>query len=171
MRMMLDMQHDLLSSADRHVLLALRVRAGDNGKCWPTQKRICRDTGLSERTVRGCTAKLERLGLIKAAKSDYGRQKVYEITTFGGHSPPDRAVPPVSDLQFNTGNSRQETGADRRRIPAAAADRMNQRNEKEGSATSAHSPSAESAAARPDERTCHPAQIGELIRLLGKRRG
>lgn len=65
-----------LPPAPKAVLLALAFRADINQECWPSQRRIAQDTGLSERTVRRHLRWLEATSLIKRKKrfSDDGRQ-------------------------------------------------------------------------------------------------
>lgn len=168
MRALLDMEHEFLSSTDRHVLLALRVRVGDNGRCWPTQRRISRDTGLAERTIRECTAKLERLGLIKAAKAENnGRQKVYKITGVERRASAANNGRKASERNVNTGKSRQNTGTGRPQTPAPDAARMNKRNEKEGNSSGPGHADARHLPHSEAMRTCEPQQFRELINWLG----
>jgi len=167
MRALLDMQHELLSSTDRHVLLALRVRVGDNGRCWPTQKRISRDTGLSERTVRECTAKLQRLGVIRTSRAENnGRQKIYKIAGVERRVSPGTTGGRVSDNRSNTGKSRRETGTPCRLIPAPRAARMNQPNVKEGNYAVHGLPAPQHKSDPKDVRTCTPQQMRDLIKGL-----
>lgn len=65
-----------LPPAPKAVLLALAFRADINQECWPSQRRIAQDTGLSERTVRRHLRWLEATSLITRKKrfSDDGRQ-------------------------------------------------------------------------------------------------
>lgn len=164
MRALLDLRHSLLSNTDRSVLFALRVRAGDKGVCWPRQTKIADDTGLSERTVRDCTNKLERLGLIKVTRRDQNRRScIYEFTAFtSAQSPRD----PLSEANI-AGKSHGNTGASIRQKPAPVADRMNNENEKEGDSARA-SPFGTPVIGVEAERACQPQQMRELINKLAK---
>ena len=47
------------------VLLKLADNANDSGACWPSIATVCRETGLSERTVQRKMAYLEEHGFLK----------------------------------------------------------------------------------------------------------
>jgi hypothetical protein len=55
-----------LSTAERFVLDAIEVHIAGNAEGWPTQRRIGRQTGLSERQVRRVLASLLRAGFLVA---------------------------------------------------------------------------------------------------------
>lgn len=79
-------------ASSRHVLLLLSNYADAEGEdAFPSVKRLCQDTGLSERTVRDRLGKLSSLGLIEA-----GNQKIAEAKGFR----PDR-TPTVYKLRFD----------------------------------------------------------------------
>ena len=54
-----------LSPTEKLVLLALSNYADENMRCWPSQRRLAHDTGLSARCVRTTLAKLSEKGLIE----------------------------------------------------------------------------------------------------------
>jgi DNA-binding transcriptional MocR family regulator len=47
-----------------HVYGALRKRADEQMRCWPSHRRIAADSGLSVRTVQACLATLREEGWI-----------------------------------------------------------------------------------------------------------
>jgi Helix-turn-helix domain len=67
------------------VLVALANFADENGEhCFPSQARLARMTGLTERGIRKALAELERLGLIaRARRWSAGHQttNTYVLTT------------------------------------------------------------------------------------------
>src|SRR5690348_16246073 len=108
-----------LSSADLIVLIALRVRAGKKGFCWPSAARIAKDANLSVRKVRGCIHKLERLGLIRSSEREGNRRsKVYWIVRpEGGYRVAERASCASCNRDANTGTSRANSGTTCRQTP------------------------------------------------------
>jgi Helix-turn-helix domain len=67
------------NAGQRLVLLNLADRANKKAECWPSQKRIARDTGLGERTVRGRLAELEALGFIARRHRNRGTGKTSDL--------------------------------------------------------------------------------------------
>jgi Helix-turn-helix domain len=61
------------------VLLALAVRAGSEGRAWPTVTRLCADTGLSDRAVRYALDSLVAAGHI-VLEHRPGRASVVTVT-------------------------------------------------------------------------------------------
>lgn len=63
------------NAGQRLVLVNLADRANQQGQCWPSQRRIARDTCQCERTVRARLDELETLGLIRRQhrKTEHGR--------------------------------------------------------------------------------------------------
>jgi DNA-binding MarR family transcriptional regulator len=55
----------------------LARRAGENGYCYPGQKRMAKDLGISERQIRNIIAKLKKRGLIGVRKSATHRTNEY----------------------------------------------------------------------------------------------
>ena len=47
------------------ILLSMADRAGEDFRCWPSIRRLCLDTGLSERTVQQVVFELEKGTLIR----------------------------------------------------------------------------------------------------------
>lgn len=161
MRALLDMRHSLLSSADRSVLFALRVRAGDKATCWPRQTKIAGDTSLSVRTVRQSIRNLERLGFIKVTKGDGNRRsREYELMPLASRGLPHREP-------TNTGKLSQNAGTARRQKAAASADRMNKKNEQEGAVAPEFPLDPRPDAGWNSQRACKPQQMRQLIDGLG----
>lgn len=82
----------------KSVLAALAERAGDDFTCYPSVRRICEDTDISERTVREKIGKLIDLGLVKRLEKP-GRSSVYMLrdTTPAALAPtPAAGAPPSS---------------------------------------------------------------------------
>jgi len=52
------------SSSEKLLLIAWANYADENGKCYPSQKRLAEDTGLSDRQIRTIAASLAERGLI-----------------------------------------------------------------------------------------------------------
>ena len=48
----------------KSLLLALANYADEQGRCWPSQERLARDTEISDRTARTKLALLVELGLV-----------------------------------------------------------------------------------------------------------
>lgn len=68
-----------LPAGRKFVLLALCDRAGeDGGQCYPSVKWICRRCSMSERTVQGHLADLERDGVV-AREKKHGHRNTYTV--------------------------------------------------------------------------------------------
>lgn len=59
-----------LSPTEKLVLLALANYADENMRCWPSQRRLAHDTGLSKRTILRSLAALEERALLVRSKRD-----------------------------------------------------------------------------------------------------
>jgi hypothetical protein len=57
--------HRRLSSTAKIVHAVLVDRLGDNGTCWPGQRRIARDCGTTPKAVNRAVRELERAGLVE----------------------------------------------------------------------------------------------------------
>jgi hypothetical protein len=53
-----------VSQAEKLLLIVLANYADEDGRCWPSQKRLGEDAGMSDRSVRTALVKLEEAGLI-----------------------------------------------------------------------------------------------------------
>lgn len=53
-----------VSQAEKLLLIVLANYADENGRCWPSQKRLGDDAAMSDRSVRTAFVKLEKAGLI-----------------------------------------------------------------------------------------------------------
>ena len=60
-----------LPAGAKLIYLNLFHRLGGKRTCWPSQGRIAKDTGFSERQVRNHLKRLERIGVIKIAKKGF----------------------------------------------------------------------------------------------------
>jgi pyocin large subunit-like protein len=87
-------------ASSRHVLLVLANYAGADGEdAFPSVDRLCKDTGLSERTVRDRLGKLSKMGLIEA-----GNQAIAVAKGFR----PDR-TPTVYKMRLDRWKKEHET--------------------------------------------------------------
>jgi len=85
---------EITSPTARLVLLCLADHADEDGVCWPSQARIARKTGLSERAVRDALKVLDTdgLGLISRESRNRGAERtsdrivlsLSEVTIFAG---------------------------------------------------------------------------------------
>jgi hypothetical protein len=62
------MQQRLNSPTLKFVLIAVANYADEDGFCWPSQKRLSRDTELSERAVRDALKRLEERGILERSE-------------------------------------------------------------------------------------------------------
>jgi hypothetical protein len=56
------------SSAQKLTLIAIANYADEKGEAWPSQQRLCRDTDLSESSIKRCLMALEQRGIISRTK-------------------------------------------------------------------------------------------------------
>jgi hypothetical protein len=104
------------NSGQRLVLLNLADRANKQGECWPSQKRIARDTKLSERSVRGRMKELEEIGLIERRhrKNDGGRTSDLTIlmmdTKTDASTVKTATPPPAEDATTDRQRAPEDTG-------------------------------------------------------------
>ena len=89
-----------LSPAQKLVLLSLADRAGEEHQCWPSMRRLCADTGLTDRGVRKILVELESRGLVRRDMRS-GKSTVYTLAGVCGReeqtpelSSPRNTVPP-----------------------------------------------------------------------------
>lgn len=68
-----------IPSGAKLVLYNLIERLCGKRYCWPSQKRIAQDVGLSERQVRYHLAKLKNMGIIYWKKGSINPEKGYPI--------------------------------------------------------------------------------------------
>jgi DNA-binding MarR family transcriptional regulator len=66
-----------LRATDKLLLLALANYADENGKCWPSHKKLSQDTDLSQRTILTAFKRLEAAGVVtrEPQKRDDGSRK------------------------------------------------------------------------------------------------
>lgn len=79
-------------SREKLVLWAIANRAGKDGRCWPSLKKLAADTGLSLATVKRALSGLEEKGIIRRIPqhADGGRQTVSIIEICGLHKTSSR---------------------------------------------------------------------------------
>lgn len=100
-------QMSLHDAGAKLVFLNLADRANARGVCWPSQKTIARDTGLSERTVRAKLRQLEDEGLILRTPRAEGRVRVSDLITLRlptGRDPATRAAGLRQNLPVSAGD-------------------------------------------------------------------
>lgn len=81
-----------LSPTQKLILLSMADRAGEDFTCWPSNVRLCADTGLNRKTVYASIAQLIALGLLARTKMD-GATNVYKLLGVSGR---EGTRPPVS---------------------------------------------------------------------------
>jgi len=64
-----------VTPTQKFILLALADRAGEDGECWPSVKRIVTDTGYDRETVIANRLQLIEMGLIELTGRMFGRTK------------------------------------------------------------------------------------------------
>lgn len=134
MRAILDMEAEL-SGTEKLLLLVLRIRAGDNGRCWPSQSRLARDTGLTERTIQAATAKLKLRGLIEvepAASDRRSNEYRLNLPEAASRTPKLKHERRSSIAKSNSGNSRRNGRSSFGQIPEARSTEGLKGNGKEG---------------------------------------
>lgn len=55
---------ETLQGTEKLLYIALMNRANDQGNCWPSIPRLCKDTGAGKTTIYGALKRLEELGLV-----------------------------------------------------------------------------------------------------------
>ncbi len=100
------------NSGQRLVLLNLADRANKQGECWPSQKRIARDTNLSERSVRGWLKKLQNNGYIERRPRKSGAGRTSDLIVLKIDEQPN-----VSTAKTGTPPSAADAGTDRQSPP------------------------------------------------------
>lgn len=69
--------------------LMLSTYAGPEGRCWPSVKRLAKDSAIHERTVQKALAGLEEIGFLRLALgggrwgNGRGRTSTYQLVLFG----------------------------------------------------------------------------------------
>lgn len=119
------------------VLLAIANYADENGKCWPSQERLCQDTELGERTIRDALKGLEADGYItRTSRHVNGNKRQTDILQLvDGHRQELPVAPPA-----NGSKSHRQMAP---KPPAAPAGKPSiEPSEEEPSAFSAGAPKA-----------------------------
>ena len=154
-----------LSTSEFAALMALRVRAGEKGYCWPTQKTIAREARLSERKVRDCIRTLERLGWISIGeRKENRRSNVYHIAPCLLSPSEEEGAADIA--KPNTGTSRQKSGTACPRTAAPHAARKNKGKKEESYGSSRGFEPRPSRSA--EVQYCDPVEFRQLISGLGK---
>ena len=85
----------------KFVYLLLSARIREEGVCWPSQKLLGEEAGVSERTARRIIADLKARGLIEVTvkATSHGRTNVYRLLVhpFFGPGGQDTGVPTHQD--------------------------------------------------------------------------
>jgi len=68
-----------LSSGDKMAFAMLLSYAWQNDYCFPGQKRLAQDLGLSDRSVRTHLKSLEAHGLLAIRRRGQGKTNIYEL--------------------------------------------------------------------------------------------
>lgn len=96
---------EVKSSSQRLVLLALADRAGESHKCYPSIKRMVKDTVLNRKTVIKVLDELEAMSLIKFTGEITGNGvKVYQLIGVMGREE-DNLTSPKNGTSTNNGTS------------------------------------------------------------------
>lgn len=85
---------EMESPTDKSVLLALANHADPDGYCWPSIKRLCLYTALSERTVQNALRRLECAGLVSTTER-VGTSTMYQLHPRSRCTPPPQEVHPT----------------------------------------------------------------------------
>lgn len=85
-----------LAPTQKLVLVALAWHSDDGGTCWPSQARLARLSGLSERSVRRAAKDLEQRGLVRRLRrtTDAGAVTSHLYVLQLGLHPPDTVSGP-----------------------------------------------------------------------------
>lgn len=83
-----------LSPTQKLILLSMADRAGEDYTCWPSNTRLCIDTGLNRKTVYAVIAQLVGMGLIVRSKND-GITNVYKLVGVSGRELLSSCRPPI----------------------------------------------------------------------------
>ena len=102
---MIDMEN--VKPTAKLVLLALAVRCNTEGRAWPSVKRICMDTGLSDRAVRTALQALAKDGYI-TLDSRPGHTAM--LTVNGSADPVENPDDPGTSCRPDPGTSAYDPG-------------------------------------------------------------
>lgn len=95
-----------IETSSKFVLVALANYADENGKCWPSQARLAKDTSMAERTVRKHLKLLEEAGYItrvkRRRKDGFQDSDLFEI-----HTESSRKSVPVKENPGGTSRPNQ----------------------------------------------------------------
>lgn len=92
---------DNITSTQKFVLVSLADRADENHRCFPSVRRICKDTILAERAVRNALRSLEESGYIEVIKKD-GKVNIYRLIGVPDrHSDPGTSCTPASNAPLH----------------------------------------------------------------------
>ncbi|MCH2072924.1 helix-turn-helix domain-containing protein [Acinetobacter pittii] len=103
---------EVKTSSQRLVLLALADRAGESHKCYPSIKRMVKDTVLNRKTVIKVLDELEAISLIKFTGEITGNGvKVYQLIGVMGREETDLTSPKKGTSTNNGTSSNFGTGS------------------------------------------------------------
>jgi DNA-binding transcriptional MocR family regulator len=75
---------DGMKPTSKFVLMAIALRAGTDGRAWPSIARLCADTGYNQSTTRRAIKQLSRAGLVEVIHSP-GKGLVLTLTAPSVH--------------------------------------------------------------------------------------
>ena len=96
-----------ISPAQKLVLLSMADRAGETHQCWPSNARLCEDTGLERKTIIFCLKHLEARGLIRVTKRP-GKNSVYQLLGVCGREDEARRSAHHTSAENGTGYTASE---------------------------------------------------------------
>ena len=103
---------EVKTSSQRLVLLALADRAGESHKCYPSIKRMVKDTVLNRQTVIKVLDELEAISLIRFTGEITGNGvKVYQLIGVMGREENDLTSPKIGTSTNNGTSSNFGTGS------------------------------------------------------------
>lgn len=103
---------EVKTSSQRLVLLALADRAGESHKCYPSIKRMVKDTVLNRKTVIKVLDELEAISLIRFTGEITGNGvKVYQLIGVMGREEADLTSPKKGTSTNNGTSSNFGTGS------------------------------------------------------------
>ena len=150
-----------LPASEKLVLLALRIRCGSNGSCWPSQGLLAQDTGLSERHIRTITGNLESRGLLRTTwrRGIDGRHLEDHLNTGTGF----RHLAEIASGNCRNSVPRNRKFTFEKAATASAEEKKEEKKKEERKGARVGEPDGSRA---PEEELIAPEQLAELRRSL-----
>jgi hypothetical protein len=95
-----------LDASAHAVLVALAYHSNGEGRCWPTNATLCRETRLAEQTVRRALRRLAEAGLVTVDNACGGRGKGAIVTIKGCHWDRERVPSQAGEPKENQKRTR-----------------------------------------------------------------